>query len=99
MCWSAESEARLASLRYRLVAMDLDGTLLDEHKQISPRTRLALERAYAAGANIAVATGRSFALTRHFVGDLPLRGPQISSNGAAIVDAGTGEQIYLQPLP
>jgi Cof subfamily protein (haloacid dehalogenase superfamily) len=89
----------MPGLRYKIIAMDLDGTLLDEHKQISPRTRKTLVRAHYAGAHIVVATGRSFALTRHFVGDLPLTGPQISLNGAAIVDAESGLTIFHQALP
>jgi Cof subfamily protein (haloacid dehalogenase superfamily) len=82
-----------------LIVLDLDGTLLNEHSKISPRTRDALERAHGSGIAVAIATGRSYALTRYLVGDLPLSGPQISYNGAIIVDPITGQPTFLQALP
>lgn len=85
--------------RFRLIVMDLDGTLLDQRSRITPRTRAALERAAAAGVAIAVATGRSYPLLRHFCGDLPLSGPQITFNGAVVVDPLTGLPSYLQAVP
>ncbi len=87
------------SLRYKLIVLDLDGTLLDGQKKISARTRTTLERARADGAAVAIATGRSFAMARHFVDGFPLNGPQITYNGAAIVDPVTGRPLYLQALP
>lgn len=85
--------------RYDLVVMDLDGTLLDNHSRVSPRTRAALERASNAGVAIAIATGRSYALARYFTDGLPLTGPQITYNGAVVVDPVTGQPTYLQALP
>jgi Cof subfamily protein (haloacid dehalogenase superfamily) len=84
---------------YRLILMDLDGTLLNEHSQVTARTRQALERAHNAGIDLAVATGRSYAMLRYFCGDLPLTGPQITFNGAIIVDPGSGEPLFRQALP
>lgn len=85
--------------RYRLIMMDLDGTLLDEHSQVTPRTRAALERAHAAGVAVAVATGRSYALIKYFCDGLPLTGPQITFNGAVVVDPESGRPIFLQAVP
>jgi Cof subfamily protein (haloacid dehalogenase superfamily) len=48
---------------------------------------------------VAIATGRSFALTQYFVEGLRLNGPQITYNGAIIVDPVTGRPIFLQGLP
>src|SRR5579859_4051860 len=81
--------------RYRLIVMDLDGTLLNPQSRITTRTRAALERANAAGVAIAVATGRNYPLLRHFCGDLPLSGPQITFNGAVVVDPVTGLPTFL----
>jgi Cof subfamily protein (haloacid dehalogenase superfamily) len=92
-------ERLLPRTRYRLIVMDLDGTLLDPQSRISSRTRAALGRADAAGVAIAVATGRSYALLRYFCGDLPLSGPQITFNGAVVVDPVTGRPTYLQAVP
>lgn len=85
--------------RYRLIAMDLDGTLLDQRSRVTPRTRAALERAHAAGVAVAVATGRSYALLRYFTDGLPLTGPQITFNGAIVVDPVSGHPMFLQAVP
>jgi Cof subfamily protein (haloacid dehalogenase superfamily) len=79
--------------------MDLDGTLLDRRSMVTPRTRAALERAHHAGTAVAVATGRSYALLHYFTDGLPLTGPQITFNGAIVVDPVTGRPIYLQAVP
>jgi Cof subfamily protein (haloacid dehalogenase superfamily) len=79
--------------------MDLDGTLLDRHSHVTPRTRAVLERAHAEGIAVAVATGRSYALVRYFTRGLPLSGPQITFNGAIVVDPLTGKPTFLQALP
>ena len=47
-------------MAYRLLAIDLDGTLLTRHKRILPRTRQALDAAAGLGCRVVIATGRSF---------------------------------------
>ncbi|MGH2345450.1 MAG: Cof-type HAD-IIB family hydrolase [Chloroflexota bacterium] len=89
----------MAETRYDLVVMDLDGTLLDDHSRVTPRTRAALERADAAGVAIAIATGRSYALAKYFTNGLPLTGPQITYNGAVVVDPVTGHPTFMQAIP
>ncbi len=73
---------------YRLLAIDLDGTLLTPlpYKQITPRTHQALCRAAEAGITLVIATGQNLAVLQHVCGDLPLKGPQIIENGAIIAD-------------
>jgi Cof subfamily protein (haloacid dehalogenase superfamily) len=83
---------------YRLLAIDLDGTLLTPRplKIITPRARNALRLAAGAGVIIVIATGQNLAVLRHECGDLPLNGPQIIENGAIIADiSGT---IYHETL-
>lgn len=94
-----ESTARVPEPRYRLIMMDLDGTLLDRTSQVTPRTRAALERANAEGIAVAVATGRAYALVRYFTRGLPLSGPQITFNGAIVVDPITARPTFLQAVP
>jgi Cof subfamily protein (haloacid dehalogenase superfamily) len=98
-CFQRESIARVPEPRYRLIMMDLDGTLLNHASQVTPRTRAALARAGAEGIAIAVATGRSYALVRYFARGLPLSGPQITFNGAIVVDPITAKPTFLQALP
>ena len=45
-------------MKYRLIAMDLDGTLNNDEKRITPRTRDALMAAQAAGIRLALASAR-----------------------------------------
>jgi hypothetical protein len=69
----------------RLVAIDMDGTLLPTFGQkLSRRTVLALEAAQSAGITVAVATGRRTAYTVPLLEGLGLRAdmPLITSNGA-----------------
>ncbi|MGK5531325.1 HAD family hydrolase [Streptomyces sp. URMC 129] len=73
---------------YRLVATDLDGTLLRSDDTISQRTRDALVAAQAAGAEHIVVTGRSVAGTRHILDDLGYRGLAVCGQGAQLYHAG-----------
>jgi len=86
---------------YRLLAIDLDGTLLTPrpHKIITPRTRAALRRAAAAGITIVIATGQTHAMLRHLCAGLPLNGPQIIENGAIVVDMTSGHILHERLLP
>lgn len=72
----------------RLVALDLDGTLLNHHGEITPRTRAALAAAAQHGVNIVVATGRPLANLPPVVAELEGVRYAITSNGAAVWDLG-----------
>jgi len=79
----------------RLVAIDMDGTLLPNFAQkLSERTARALRAAQEAGITVAIATGRRAAYTSPILEDLGLRAdtPLITSNGAVIRTLG-GESI------
>lgn len=84
-------------LRYRLIALDLDGTLLSGRKEITPRTRAALEAARERGALAVIATGRGPHSARHY-SRLIGGGPVICCNGAAVVDE-HGEYISSRAIP
>ncbi|MCB5163255.1 Cof-type HAD-IIB family hydrolase [Streptomyces bambusae] len=73
---------------YRLVATDLDGTLLRGDDTVSERTREALAAATAAGAAHIVVTGRAVPWTRHILDDLGYRGLAVCGQGAQLYDAG-----------
>ncbi|MFI2641668.1 HAD family hydrolase [Streptomyces sp. NPDC018610] len=75
-------------LPYRLIATDLDGTLLRPDGSVSPRTRDALAAATAAGAAHLVVTGRAVPWTRHILDDLGYRGLAVCGQGAQVYDAG-----------
>lgn len=73
-------------MTYRLLALDLDGTLLDARMQISPRVRAAVAAAQTQGVVVTIATGRTFRATMPYVETLGLRGPVICYQGGAIFD-------------
>ncbi|MFF0200998.1 HAD family hydrolase [Streptomyces sp. NPDC005017] len=73
---------------YRLIATDLDGTLLRSDESVSMRTREALAAATAAGAAHIVVTGRAVPWTRHILDDLGYQGLAVCGQGAQVYHAG-----------
>jgi Cof subfamily protein (haloacid dehalogenase superfamily) len=85
-------------LAYRLIAIDLDDTLLTDGLEITPRNREAIRRAGERGVRITFATGRMFRSAVRFAEDLGLDIPLITYQGALIKDSRTGRVHYYQPL-
>jgi Cof subfamily protein (haloacid dehalogenase superfamily) len=85
---SASGAGAAARLPYRLVATDLDGTLLRSDNTVSRVTRDALDAAVAAGAVHLIVTGRSVPWTRHILDDLGHKGLAVCGQGAQLYDAG-----------
>lgn len=87
---------------FRAIALDLDGTLTNHDKVVTPRTRQALLKAQELGTVIILASGRP---TYGIVPvaeclELEKRGGYILSyNGGNIVNAKTGEKLFSQFLP
>ncbi|MFI0977944.1 HAD family hydrolase [Streptomyces sp. NPDC021093] len=77
-----------APFPYKLIATDLDGTLLRDDQTVSQRTRDALDAACAAGAAHIVVTGRSVAWTKHIFEDLGYEGLAVCGQGAQVYHAG-----------
>jgi Cof subfamily protein (haloacid dehalogenase superfamily) len=88
----------LVNTPVRLLAIDLDGTLLNSEVQIPPANLEALRRAHEAGVEIVLVTGRrhSFALPIAHQAGVPLC--LISSNGA-VTKSLTGEMFHIDYLP
>ena len=70
--------------RVRLLAVDLDGTLLRADKSPHPDSADALRRAEAAGITVVIASGRALPAVRSFTSELNLSGPCIGANGADV---------------
>lgn len=81
-------------MKIKLIASDLDGTLLTKDKRISERTRQALTLAAQKGIFFVPATGRSFSSVPKEVLSLPGTEYVITSNGAAVYSAKTGMRIH-----
>jgi Cof subfamily protein (haloacid dehalogenase superfamily) len=82
----------------RLVAIDLDGTLLDGNSTISPANRKALAEVASRGVQIAVVTGRRYQSAQKILKQMPCPVTLISSNGAMIVSE-TGDTLHRDFLP
>lgn len=88
-------------MRYPLIALDLDGTLTNSQKKISPRTRAALHAAIAAGARVVLASGRPLLGIQPLADELELPrlgGYILAYNGALILDCQTGKPVYERAL-
>ena len=82
----------------RLIAADLDNTLLNKESKVDPETIRLLERAAEKGVKVAVATGRSFASAKAIAEQLDQPSPAICYNGAAVIDTKTGEPYFMDCL-
>jgi Cof subfamily protein (haloacid dehalogenase superfamily) len=82
----------------RLVAVDLDGTLLNSRSEISPANRQALMAAAERGLHMVVVTGRRYHSARSIVQQLPCPVTLICSNGA-LIGLPSGEIVHRNFLP
>jgi Cof subfamily protein (haloacid dehalogenase superfamily) len=82
-----------------LLALDLDGTLLDSHGRISERNRTAIDQAREQRVQVALVTGRRFRDARPLALELGLDVPLISHNGALTKHAATLQTVSVLPLP
>ena len=72
---------------YKLIALDMDGTLLNSDKKISEMNRKWIERAVEHGYTVMFATGRGVQTASPYVEELGLRSPLISVNGGEVWEA------------
>lgn len=80
-----------------LVAIDVDGTLVDESLVISDADRAAIEAAATSNV-ICLASGRLFAAARPFAESLHLDGPIIALQGAVAYEIASGRRLFCTPL-
>lgn len=82
----------------RLIALDLDGTLVNSQFEISEKDRQALAAVSERGVQVVVVTGRRHRAAVPYVARIPIPVTTISSNGAIIITA-KGEVVYRNLLP
>lgn len=73
-------------MQYRLIAVDMDGTLLNAKKEITPANAAAVRAALNAGYHVAIATGRCYSQIQDYLDRFPGLHCAITSSGAAIAD-------------
>jgi len=78
----------------RLLAIDLDGTLVNERLEMDPRDVGAVRAASTAGVAVVLATGRMFKSSLRYAQPLGLTGPIINYQGAVVREIASGEVWY-----
>jgi Cof subfamily protein (haloacid dehalogenase superfamily) len=77
----------------RLVASDVDGTLLDHQGVLPARRAAAVRRLTASGIPLVLATGKLWTSVRRLIDEFELPGPHIACNGSIVFDA-TGQIVH-----
>lgn len=70
--------------KQHLIAIDLDGTLLNDHHLISEKNKEMIQLAMKEGHIVVIATGRSFRMSSFYYNELNLKTPIVNANGALI---------------
>ena len=86
-------------MKYKLICIDMDGTLLNTDNEVSDDNIKALKKATEMGIHIAITTGRIYASAKYYSGIVGIDAPIITANGASIKDSGDGNVIYNNPIP
>lgn len=84
-------------MKYKLLVLDVDGTLLNENKEITPRTQAALLKAQQMGVHVVLASGRPTGGVMPLAKALELDnygGFVLSYNGGQIINVQTGELLF-----
>ncbi|MTD38652.1 Cof-type HAD-IIB family hydrolase [Erwinia sp. CPCC 100877] len=85
----------------KAIVLDIDGTLLNNEKQISKKTKEALIHAQKAGIKIVLASGRPTSGMMTYADELKMtdyNGLLVSYNGAHVLEAATQKELFSQPL-
>ncbi|WP_072549981.1 MULTISPECIES: sugar-phosphatase [Candidatus Fukatsuia] len=85
----------------KLIAIDMDGTLLDPHHTITPAVKQAIKKAQQKGIYVVLATGRSYIGVQKHLCELEMNNGHnycVTSNGALVQKAATGECISQETL-
>ena len=87
-------------MSYKLICIDVDGTLFGENGTIPDENIRAIEEAYKKGVEIVISTGRIYSNAVQISKRINVKSPVIASNGAVVKDWNKGKSIfhsYLKP--
>ena len=85
--------------KYELIALDMDGTLLDSGQRITLRAKAAVGEILAHGKQVVFATGRCRPQLEEYLECFPQMRYLICENGACVCDLKTGEDLFRRALP
>ncbi len=84
---------------YRLVALDLDDTLLDKNLEVPAGNKQIVSEVMARGIYVTFATGRMFRSSLPLAKELQIKAPLITYQGALVKHSDTGEVLFHRPVP
>jgi hypothetical protein len=87
------------ALRYKLLVVDLDGTLLGRAGTVSAANCIALEQARQAGLEVVIATGRALVESRRILEIIGHRGLVVAAGGSMLCHAATGQTLDRRVMP
>jgi 5-amino-6-(5-phospho-D-ribitylamino)uracil phosphatase len=87
-------KAKSRNPKFSLLAIDIDGTLVNSRDELTPGTRAALARVGKAGVRVVLATGRRYSRTLHLVEPLEIDVPLITASGALVKDPSDHRTLY-----
>ncbi|MEG1254191.1 Cof-type HAD-IIB family hydrolase [Clostridium sp.] len=85
-------------MKYKLICVDMDGTLLNGEKEITHRNLEAIKKAHELGVKVVIATGRIFISANYFGDLIGVQAPVIASNGAYVREKDKDEAVYEEYL-
>lgn len=84
---------------YKLIAIDIDDTLINDEKEVTPATQQALEQAVAQGVVVTLATGRAYASAQAIARQTGLNVPIITYQGALVKNLLDEQVLYERYVP
>ncbi|WP_028560449.1 Cof-type HAD-IIB family hydrolase [Paenibacillus pinihumi] len=84
---------------YKLIAIDVDDTLLNDELQVTARTKQALQQAIEQGVTVTLATGRMYASAQNIARQIELNVPIITYQGSLVKTLLDGQVIYERYVP
>lgn len=87
-------------MTYKLIALDVDGTILNSRNLIAPETKAAVQAAQARGVRVTLATGRSFPSACMIAAQLGLAGtPLVTHDGGYVAERAMGAVLHTERIP
>ncbi len=88
-------------MNYKMIVLDLDGTLLDDEKQISEKTIKALGELHTRDVEIVIATGRNYYMAKTLTEKIKIVQPVILANNGSVIRKSENDEViesnYLDP--
>jgi Cof subfamily protein (haloacid dehalogenase superfamily) len=84
---------------YKMLAIDIDDTLINDEKEITEGTKQALAQALAHGVTVTLATGRMYASAKQLAAQLGLNVPLITYQGSLVKTSLDGKILYERSVP